>query len=515
MIIGNGPVVVFPPDSKNPDIPVVTLVVDRPTAKVGEPVTLEVKSSVLTNSDDFIANRIIKYDFDGDGIDDLSTKDTKVTYVYEKDGIYTPRVKVTYRKRSGTAKGLTLNVEKGTKAQFLFATLGKKIIIRDISLGDIVAKTFCLDLKTCKENINLLIENRSYFVATYPEAGKYAIQYDVADKFGNSSRQRGVIDVTQPAPTTDAIIVTLPGALPSSGGKATVQVGKGLDNTVLFYAEYAGSGDCFIDKDIALDSNKDGTPDQDRDIACGQETMIKYIPQFDSSIARLYYSKEGRLLTTDINIQFLDFDNTLPEELKATYGQINMLIDQVPDNASFLRTLLLNLRNNLIDPVAAQSIIVQIHDVLETNPEAIGADLKEKILAIITPLTNQSGQSALGGSSYQNAKQGILYLLPGTRRLDTENLFISIESSDGDKGVIRDTLDKIMLTAQEAFDAKEIDAADLAQIQQQKCAIIEYYAIEGTTCVSETDTQTATETATSSGGLSTVLVIILWIVGIL
>lgn len=96
-IIGNGPIVVFPPDSKSPDIPVVTLIVDRPNAKVGEAITLEVKSNVLTNNNDFIANRIIKYDFDGDGIDDLSTKDTKVTYVYEKDGIYTPRVKVTYR----------------------------------------------------------------------------------------------------------------------------------------------------------------------------------------------------------------------------------------------------------------------------------------------------------------------------------------------------------------------------------------------------------------------------------
>lgn len=33
-IIGNGPIVVFPPDSKSPDIPVVTLIVDRPNAKV-------------------------------------------------------------------------------------------------------------------------------------------------------------------------------------------------------------------------------------------------------------------------------------------------------------------------------------------------------------------------------------------------------------------------------------------------------------------------------------------------
>ena len=82
--------------------------------------------------------------------------------------------------------------------------------MRDISLGDITSKVFCLDVKTCKTTSNLLIENRSYFVATYPAAGRYAMQYDVSDRFGNTSRQRGVIDVTAPAPTTDAAIVTLP-----------------------------------------------------------------------------------------------------------------------------------------------------------------------------------------------------------------------------------------------------------------------------------------------------------------
>jgi|GEM_PF-3714547 len=56
----------------------------------------------------------------------------------------------------------------------------------------------------------MLVENQSTFVVTYPAAGRYAIQYDVADKFGNRSQQRGIVDVTQPAPAGDATIVTLP-----------------------------------------------------------------------------------------------------------------------------------------------------------------------------------------------------------------------------------------------------------------------------------------------------------------
>ena len=73
-----------------------------------------------------------------------------------------------------------------------------------------MTKTFCLDVKTCKTNKNLFIENRNTFVATYPAPGKYAIQYDVADKYGNTSRQRGVVDASQPAPLEDAALVTLP-----------------------------------------------------------------------------------------------------------------------------------------------------------------------------------------------------------------------------------------------------------------------------------------------------------------
>lgn len=280
----------------------------------------------------------------------------------------------------------------------------------------------------------MLVENRSYFTVAYPGAGKYAIQYDVADKFGNTSRQRGIVEINDVVAPDDAQVMTLPAPSTTTGGAPAVQIGKGLENTILFYVNYIGSGDCFMDKDITIDSNKDGNPDQDRDVACNQETMIKYTPQFESSLARIYYETRGKLLSKDISVQFIDFDNTLPENLKKTYSELNNLIDQTPENGAFLKTLLLNLRNNLNDPVSSQSIIVQIHDYLETNPDHVSDDLKIAILQELIPLTNESGQSALGGTEYQNAKQGILYLLPGTKRLDAENLFVTIESSEnGDK----------------------------------------------------------------------------------
>ena len=103
----------------------------------------------------------------------------------------------------------------------------------------------------------MLMENRSTFVVTYPALGKYAIQYDVADKYGNTSQQRGIVDVSQPVPEGDALTVTLPGPAPTADGGLAVQVGKALDNNILFYVDYKGNGDCYVDKDIATDSNRD------------------------------------------------------------------------------------------------------------------------------------------------------------------------------------------------------------------------------------------------------------------
>lgn len=83
-IIGLGPVVLFPPDTNQPDIPMVVLKVDDSNTEIGEEVTFEVASKILSNKSDFEQERVIQYDFNGDGEYDLTTKKDKVTYVYTK-----------------------------------------------------------------------------------------------------------------------------------------------------------------------------------------------------------------------------------------------------------------------------------------------------------------------------------------------------------------------------------------------------------------------------------------------
>ncbi|MDR2415699.1 MAG: PKD domain-containing protein [Candidatus Peribacteria bacterium] len=102
-IIGNGPTILFPPTNNNPDIPVVTLKSDKQTVNVGDTVTFDVIAKVLSDNDDFLTDRTIQYDFDGDGEWDLITTKDRVTHVYTTpmERGYTPKAAVIYRGYKG------------------------------------------------------------------------------------------------------------------------------------------------------------------------------------------------------------------------------------------------------------------------------------------------------------------------------------------------------------------------------------------------------------------------------
>jgi len=62
----------------------VTLRVDQSQVDVGDEVTFDVISKIVSGRPDFVAQRTIYYDFDGDGAWDLTTKDDRVKYAYTK-----------------------------------------------------------------------------------------------------------------------------------------------------------------------------------------------------------------------------------------------------------------------------------------------------------------------------------------------------------------------------------------------------------------------------------------------
>ena len=104
-ILGNGPLIMFPNDGTQPDIPLVTLKASTIATEVGQEVTFDVISKVLSDRPDFAKSRVIHIDFDGDGTDDLVTKDDRIKYTYtvtspEKQP-YQPVARVYYRDYMG------------------------------------------------------------------------------------------------------------------------------------------------------------------------------------------------------------------------------------------------------------------------------------------------------------------------------------------------------------------------------------------------------------------------------
>lgn len=81
---GKGPIVSFPPDNNSPDVPIVSLKASASNVQVGEEITFTTVSSVLSKKPDFETTRYFKYDFDGDGIYDLTTNKDTVKYTYTK-----------------------------------------------------------------------------------------------------------------------------------------------------------------------------------------------------------------------------------------------------------------------------------------------------------------------------------------------------------------------------------------------------------------------------------------------
>jgi hypothetical protein len=96
-ILGKGPIIFFPPGENNLDVPIVTLKTSAPQVKVGDEITFTTEAHILSQKPDFEGTRYFKYDFDGDGNYDLTSKQNTVQYHYEQAGEVFPKVAVYYR----------------------------------------------------------------------------------------------------------------------------------------------------------------------------------------------------------------------------------------------------------------------------------------------------------------------------------------------------------------------------------------------------------------------------------
>lgn len=546
--LGNWPIVFFPPDTKRPDIPLVTLKVNKTTVNVWEEVTFDVISKIISENADFEKERTFEYDFDWDGEVDLLTKNDHVIYTYKEpieEGI-TPRVSVLYRWYRWVGKWARIIIKEWFLPSILFDTIGKFSIFRETSIGKIVEKNICLDIVSCKKDIpwySLNITDKKYFSYTYPNYWDFYISLYVKDKYANEwsknwpiSIKRNLNKPTIPYDvhkeyTWDLYILSIPSTESNSSGNYETFVGKNLDNTILYYILYNEAlwDVCYVDLDI--------TDTIDKDFECNTLFMKEFSPRYNSLIGKIYYKSSWEIITKEIKTSFLDFDINLDEDTQIIYNQINSIIDSIDNNEKAnesLLLLLINLRNNIIDKNQTRANVVALSEFLSKDQtNTISDKKKEDINSIITYLSDSTTISSLGWNEYEQAKSEILLILPLALKQEIQALFMSFEQATIDtnenssqqekrKLILNQIISKISLYI--VWDGEvqwndNITKVDMESIVMPNvCKIIDFYDIVSEQCISDTtkikDGSTVAIDNNStwlSGWLKTIL-IILWVV---
>lgn len=536
-IIWNGPLVFFPPDISTPDIPLVTLKSSVASVEIGDEVTFNVISKIISDRADFVAERTIQYDFDGDWTWDLTTKSDRVTHIYTEPNEfwYRPRAAVLYRGYKGIGVWWNVVVKNWLKPMLLSDTFDKVAIFRDVSLGTIATKNMCLSVVDCKKDTSYLLTEGDAFVFTYPEYGKYFVSMEVTDNYANVANKKRVLSMsTWVMNAWDFHILSIP-SVSITNDVIDFYVWKNLNNTLLMYIKYDNSQwTCYIDSDIAFDSDNDTVKDNDKDALCNELYLKKYEAKYESVMGRIYYTQpDTTLVSKDFTVSFLDFEAGLDPETTIIYRSINNFINTLQavwstwDMADF-RMLMVWLRDGLIDQNNTKSNIVSVKDFYETHEVPLDEEQKVLLENIFTQLTDKSVAAAWWSTEYEQAKAEILSILPANLSVDVEWLFKEFESvvsdttqdnssqQDKRKQVLQDIINVIKkhLAAEWAvIDANQVDPLDMKMIiMPNMCKIISFYQIASEACPDNViqDVSTATKSRSWSTWWKVVL-IVLWI----
>jgi len=506
-------------------------------------VTFDIVSKIISDRPDFIRERTIQYDFDGDWTRDLTTKSDRVTYVFTEPNEfwYRPRAAVLYRGYKWVGVWGTIVVKNWLKPMLLSDTFEKLSIFRDVSLGTIANKTICLNIKECKTNSWFVITTGDAFAFTYPDFGKYFISMDIVDKYANMADKRRTLNVmTGVANMGDFHILSIP-KVSVATGMIDFFVGKNLNNSILLYIVYDDSKwTCYVDTDIAFDGNWDGVKDNDKDFLCNELYLKTYEPKYESVVWRVYYTKaDTTLISKDFTVSFLDFEANLDPEMTIVYKEINDFINTMQDVGSTgellaFRTLMVGLRDGLIDQNNTKSNIVAVKDYYETNTVQLTEEQKTLLEDIFTKLTDKAVSAAVWWNIYDQAKAEILSILPSNLAVDVEWLFKEFESvvsdttqvdasqQDKRKAVLQDIINLItknLSTEWAQVQSSQVDPLDMKTIiMPNMCIILGFYNIVSDACpndnvkiVANADTIKA-DNVTWWSSRWKIILIILWIV---
>ena len=458
--LASNPSVYFPASCSDADVPTVTLRVSGNNIQVWDEITYTIISKISTNNDDFATDRTFYYDFTWDGTRDLVTKKDTATYQFLEDyeDWVVPRAAVEYRRKLWIADWDTIYVKNGIKPILLYNSIWNTVIFRDLSVWVFQQRNICFETSECEawnnryqrihvvNNLESLaawistdITQNDSFIQKYKDYWTHNVSLYLKSKYWMEAQKDFVVETSNNetngrlAPWVNMITIPEttfqriedPETWKLKDNRAEVFLAKNMNNTLLMYINNENEWTCYVDTDIATDSDWDWKTDNDIDLPCNKIAKIKYEPDYENVIWRVYFT-----VTDDTWKETLTFKNfyvwfewyilELDEESLEIYNDITVLIDGIDDSSSEnteLKNYLNRLRRNLNNTSETSALVVDINDQIENKWITLDSNQKEKLDSILSRLANPDTVVAVSVwmDEYERNKLEILALLPTSK----------------------------------------------------------------------------------------------------
>jgi len=507
-VIWSWPTIYFPNAGNNIEIPTVTLKVSSQFVEVWDTVTYTIVSKSAWDAEDFETNRTFYYDFDGDGTWDLTTKKDSATHTFmesNEDG-FVPRAAVEYRWFRWQADWWTIRVKNWVKPILLSNSYKNTVIFRDLSVGTFIERQLCFDKEQCNlwnnkykrthivsewlDKLNWQTETditkNIWFIQRYPEYGNHNISLYLKSIYWIEVSTWFIVktseNLTNWRIAQGVNLITIPETT-FNNNNPEIFLSSVMNNTLLLYLSHENGSKCFIDQDIAVDSDWDWRPDNDNDIWCNNLAKITYEPSYESIIWRIYFTtSDGKQVYKNFYVSFEWYVLELDETQLSIYHDITTLINGLDENGRndnvTLKSYLDVLRKNIQNKNMVSSTVIAIYELMENGVLEMDAAQNDLLHSVLDRLSNDDIISSIGTqNAYEVNKAEILAILPSNLKTIIQWKFADFEENESayDSDAKFEKLESIF---NDIMKANENDVEDVKNvILPSFCNILEYYSI--------------------------------------
>ena len=438
--LASNPSVYFPAACGDADVPTVTLKVSNTNIQVWDTVTYSVVSRISSDNEDFQTDRTFYYDFTWDWVWDLVTKKDSVTYTFEEtyEDWVTPRAAVEYRWKLWQGEWATILVKNWIKPILLYNSIWNIVIFRDLSVWVMQEREICFEKSECeawnkkfkKTSISTVspeeltggtvtpITEKDHFLQKYEDYWTHKVSIYFKNKYWIEVEKE--YDVKTSSNTNNWKIapwvnmITIPETT-FNNTNPEIFLSKDMKNTLIMYINNDSQEECYVDTDIARDSDWDGKTDNDMDVLCNKMVKIVYEPNYESSIWRLYFTNNWQLTFKNFYVTFEWSILELDEEKRELYRDISTLINGIEDitiENTDLKRSLDRLRKNLNNRPEVTTIVITINEQIENWWIKIDLKQKESLDSILNRLSNEDTIVSVWMNEYEKNREEILASLP-------------------------------------------------------------------------------------------------------